>query len=67
MIATAEIDLTRPTGRRIVRNLERHKKTVRINYPLPNGVSGTGYTLEESYNKGLDLLSSLYGTDFRKL
>ena len=30
-------------------------------------VSPKGYTIEESYNRGLDLLSELYGTDFRKL
>jgi len=29
--------------------------------------SPKGYTIDESYNRGLDLLSELYGTDFRKL
>jgi hypothetical protein len=29
--------------------------------------SQKGYTIEESYNRGLDRLSTLYGTDFRKL
>jgi len=67
MTVTAEIDVAKPTGRRIVRDLEKHTRVVSLNYPLPNNISGTGYTLEESYNRGLDKLSKHYGVDFRTL
>ena len=67
MTVTAEIDVTRPVGRRIVKDLERHKRVVSLNYPLSDNVSGAGYTLAESYNRGLDKLSEHYGVDFRKL
>jgi len=33
----ATIDVTTPTGRKIVRELESHKRTVHIEYPLPDG------------------------------
>jgi len=62
---TVEVDVTRPIGRKLVRELDG-KKHVRIHYPLPDNME-TGYTLEESYNKGLDRLSKLYGVDFRTL
>jgi len=63
---TAEIDVSKPSGRRIVRDLEKYSKIVSINYPLPD-ISGSGYTLEESYKKGLNKLSEHYGVDFNKL
>jgi hypothetical protein len=65
-MVTAHIDVSRPAGRRLIKDLEKHRKVVSLNYPCPK-LSGVGYTLEESYNNGLDLLSELYGTDFRKI
>ena len=67
MIVTANIDVSRPTGRRIVKDLEKHVKVVSLNYPIADNIDGTGYTLEESYNRGLDKLSEHYGVDFRKI
>ena len=64
---TAEINISKPSRRRIIRDLEKQSKVVYINYPLPNDVSGTGYSLEESYQIGLNKLSAHYGTDFNKL
>jgi len=64
---TATIDVSKPTGRRIVRELNKHSKIVRLDYPLPNGIAGKGYTLEESYKKGLTKLSEHYGVDFGSL
>jgi len=63
----AEIDISKSMGRRIVRDLEKQSKVVSINYPLPDNVSGKGYTLEESYKRGLNKLSEHYGVDFNKL
>lgn len=66
-MVTAEIDVSKPRGRKIVRDLEKYSKVVSINYPLPNNISGSGYTLEESYQRGLNKLSKHYGIDFNKL
>ena len=63
----AEIDISKPRGRRIVRDLEKHSKVVSINYPLPDDISGSGYTLEESYKRGLNKLSEHYGVNFNEL
>ena len=52
---------------RLVQELTKYRTITKIDYPLPVGVSEKGYTIEESYNRGLDKLSELYGTDFRKL
>ena len=65
MEVIATIDAARPTGRRIIRDLKRHSRVVTLNYPQPKNISG--YTLEESYNMGLDRLSKHYGVDFRTL
>jgi hypothetical protein len=67
MTVTAEIETKQATGRRIVRNVERYNRVL-LNYPLPNGVGATGgYTLEESYNRGLNKLSEHYGVDFKTI
>jgi hypothetical protein len=63
----ATIDISKPTGRKLVRDLEKHTKVVSLNYPTPDNISEKGYTLEESYNMGLDKLSEHYGVDFKKL
>ena len=40
MEVTAKIDISTPTGRKIMRELEKHKKLVKITYPLPIGEDG---------------------------
>lgn len=59
----AIIDVSRPAGRKIVKELQ-NKRTVTLEYPLPEGEK---YTLEEVYEKGLDKLSEHYGVDMRQL
>ncbi|MDK2852278.1 MAG: hypothetical protein PWQ38_543 [Proteiniphilum sp.] len=44
----ATIDISRPSGRKIVRELQ-NKRAVKLEYPLPEGKT---YTLEEVYEKG---------------
>ena len=67
MYATAQIDITRPAGRKLVRELEKHTRVVRINYPLPTAVPATGYTLDEVREMGYNKLSAYYGVDVREL
>ncbi|MDR0543345.1 MAG: hypothetical protein LBH19_14200 [Dysgonamonadaceae bacterium] len=51
---TVTIDISKPVGRKLVRELKNYSKIAALNYPIPNRVSEHGYTLEESYNLGLD-------------
>lgn len=59
----ATIDISRPSGRKIVHELQ-NKRAVKLEYPLPEGKT---YTLEELYERGLDKLSEHYGVDMRQL
>ena len=63
-----QIDLTTPTGRRLLRELEKHPKVAKIEYPLPAEIAGQKtYTLEESFDECCDILSEHYKCDVRKL
>ena len=62
---TARIDVTTPKGRRIVRELEQHKKNVRIEYPLPEGINGKTHSEDEVWNMVEDILNSHYGTNMQ--
>lgn len=70
MTVTARINIDTPTGLKIVRELEKHKKIVQIEFNQPTRVDGTPRILipaEQVFNDGWDLLSELYGVDMRKL
>ena len=67
MSTAAQINAARPTGRRLVCNLEMHPKVARVDYPLPMEVSGTGITLEEMEKRVNKKLSAHYGVDFDAL
>ncbi len=46
----AHIVFSTPTGKKIVRDLEKHKKTVRIEYPVSDAISDQNlYTVEEAF------------------
>ena len=60
--ATAQIDVTRPAERKLVREIENAK----VEYPLLT-VSGKSYTLDEIREMGYNKLSEYYGVDVRTL
>jgi adenine C2-methylase RlmN of 23S rRNA A2503 and tRNA A37 len=60
----ATIDVSRPAGRKIVRELQK-KRTVTLEYPLPEGVEDMP-THEEVFSKLLDDLSEDYAFDMKK-
>ena len=65
---TAHIDVSRPLGRKIVRNLHKHTKTVRIENPLPQDyIDGNYYTLEELIAYADERLIAHYGEEMRLL
>ena len=70
MTITTHIDVSTAKGRKLVQELERHKKIVKIDNPLPVGEDGLPlktYSVEESFNKLYDKLQEHYGVDLRKL
>jgi len=70
MTVTAKINIETPTGLRILRELEKHKKVVQLEFEKPLGIDNTSRKLipaEEVFEEGWDLLSELYGVDMRKL
>ncbi|NDP22548.1 MAG: hypothetical protein GZ091_15920 [Paludibacter sp.] len=63
-----QIDITTPTGRRLLREVEKHPKVAKIEHELPEAIAGQKtYSLDESYEKCCDILSANYGVDVRKL
>jgi hypothetical protein len=70
MNITAHIDVSTPIGPRIVSELERHKRIVKIENPLPtdeNGLPLKTYSSEQIEDMVWDQLSDHYGVDVRKL
>jgi len=69
MNVTAHIDVSTPKGRKIVRELKRHKKIVEIENPMPVGIDGLP---EETYSSEFieeylwNKLNTHYETDIRK-
>lgn len=62
----ATIDISRPSGRKIVRELQ-NKRAVKLEYPLPEDIMDNSHDWEEVYQQGLDKLSAHYSVDMRKL
>ena|GEM_PF-1147550 len=62
------INITTPTGRRLLREMEKHPKTAIVEYPLPEiKPEQKTYTIEESYEECCKILSDHYKVDVRKL
>ena len=59
------IDITSPTGRKIVRELEKHKRTVKVEYPLPESISGVTYSHEEVWKELEDKFNEHYKTNYK--
>lgn len=63
-----QIDISTSTGRRLMREVEKHPKVAKIEYPLPEGVDGKKtYTIDEVFEECYDILSEHYKCDVRKL
>lgn len=60
----ATIDVSRPAGRKIVRELQ-HKRAVTLEYPFPEGIENAP-AHKEVFLKLLDDLSEDYGVDMGK-
>ena len=70
MNITAHINVSTPKGCKIVRELERNKKLVKIENPMPAGEDGLPvktHSLEESFENLWDKMEEHYGLDLRTL
>jgi hypothetical protein len=66
MEATAKIDISTPAGRKIVKELEKHKKLVKITYPLPvgeDGITEETFSVDEVFAELDKKLKNHYGVD----
>jgi hypothetical protein len=64
MEVTAKINISTPAGRKIVRELEKHKKLVKITYPISLGEDGKTeqtYSVEEVFEELDTKLKKHYG------
>jgi len=65
MEVTAKINISTPAGRKIVRELEKHKKLVKITYPLPDFIDVDKiYTQQEFEEKVKEKFNETYGVNF---
>lgn len=63
-----QINIDSPTGKRLLREIEKHPKTAKVEYPIPDAITEQKtYTLEQSFDECCDILSKNYGVDVRKL
>jgi len=69
MTVTAIIDVSTPTGRKIVRELEKHKRVVKIiSEPEPlEPITEKTYPMDEVFDELWDKLEDHYGVDLRTL
>ena len=65
MTVTAQINIDTPIGRRLVKELEKHPKAVKVEYPLPEAISGTTYTHEEVWSEIETKFNEHYGTNYK--
>ena len=62
----ARIDVTMPIGRRIVRDLEKHKRAVKVEYPLPPEIAGQiWHSDDEVWDMVEKKLNDHYGTNYK--
>jgi len=62
----AHIDISTQIGRRLVKELEKHKKAVRVEYPVPEAISGQKfYTVAEVFSEVEKELNEHYGTNLK--
>ena len=61
-----QINIDSPTGRRLLKEVERHPKVAKVEYPLPDGIAGEKtYTIEEVFSKVEEKLNNHYGTNHK--
>jgi len=61
-----QIDISTPTGRRLLKEVERHPRVAKIEYHLPEAIAGQKtYTLDEVFSSVEEKLNNHYGTNHK--
>ena len=61
-----QINIDSPTGRRLLKEVERHPKVAKIEYPLSEAITGEKtYPIEEVFSKVEEKLNNHYGTNHK--
>jgi hypothetical protein len=61
-----QIDISSPTGRRLVRELQKHPRVAKVVYPLPAEIAGQKtYTHGEVWSEVAEKLSDHYGVEIK--
>jgi hypothetical protein len=61
-----QIDISTPTGRRLLKEVERHPKVAKVEYPSPETIAGEKtYTIEEVFSSVEEKLNNHYGTNHK--
>jgi hypothetical protein len=68
MIVTAQINVETSAGRKIVRELAKHRELVKIEYPEITGIeTERTYSVDEVFDECVDVLSKHYQVDGNKI
>ncbi len=68
MTVTVRINVETATGHKILREMEKHRKVVEIEYPENGALSGEKtYTIDEVFDGLIDKLGKHYNVDGRKV
>ena len=67
MQVIARINIDSPTGLKLVREIEKHTKIAKVEYPHPTayGDFTNNTTTEEAFDNLMDKLNDHYGTNFK--
>jgi len=67
MEVTALINIDGPTGRKLVREIQKHKKVAELEYPHPSTYSDltNHVTVDEAFDRLMDKLNVHYGTSYK--
>jgi hypothetical protein len=60
------IDVSTPTGRKLLREVAKHPQTAKIEYPLPKSIAGKkSYTVKEVFSEVEKELNAHYGSNIK--
>lgn len=59
-----QIDISSPTGRKLMNEIQKHPKAAKIQAEMPESISeGQTYSLNEAFSKVEEKLNDHYGTN----
>lgn len=63
-----EINISSPIGRKLLKEIEKHPRVVKVENKLPESIAGQKtYAVDEVFDECYDILSEHYNCDVKKL